>query len=77
MTPDLTLVSTTELVDEFSRRVDAFVFIAYQDRSKKSYALITEFKGSALEVIGLSEMLKDRVKKVVTSNDETAEEDES
>jgi hypothetical protein len=67
---DLSLTTTAELLDELSRRVDAFVFIAYQDRSQKSYALITEFKGNALEVIGLSEMLKDRVKEVVSDTRE-------
>jgi hypothetical protein len=71
---DLSLTTTSELVDELAKRVDAFLFIAYQDRSKQSYALITEFKGSALEVIGLSEMLKDRVKEVVADSREAGEE---
>jgi hypothetical protein len=71
---DLSLTTTSELVDELAKRVDAFLFIAYQDRSKQSYALITEFKGSALEVIGLSEMLKDRVKEVVSDSREAGEE---
>jgi len=71
---DLSLTTTPELVDELAKRVDAFLFIAYQDRSKQSYALITEFKGSALEVIGLSEMLKDRVKEVVADSREAGEE---
>jgi len=58
---DLSTITTTELLDEIGNRVDAFVFIAFQDRSKNSYALMTEFKGNSLEVIGLAEMLKTRV----------------
>ena len=73
MKPDLSLLTTTELLDAVSSRVDAFLFIAYQDRSKSSYALMTEFKGNSMEVIGLSEMLKDRVKEVVSGSREIGE----
>lgn len=71
---DLSLTTTTELIEELSTRVDAFLFIAYQDRSKNSYALMTEFKGSSLEVLGLSEMLRDRVKQVISESREVGEE---
>lgn len=67
---DLSLVTTTELLEEVSNRVDAYLFIGYQDRSSRSFALMTEFKGNSLEVIGLSEMLKDRVREVISGNRE-------
>lgn len=71
---DMSLVTTTELLDEMSRRVDAFVFIAYQDRSKESYALMTEFKGNSLEIIGLSEILRDKVRILVSNSRELRDE---
>lgn len=73
MKPDLTLITTTELLDAVSERVDAFLFIGYQDRSKSSYALMTECKGNSLEIIGLAEMLKDRMKEVVAGSKEQGE----
>lgn len=71
---DISLITTTELLDEVSRRVDAFVFIAYQDRSKQSYALMTEFKGNSLEIIGLSEILREKVRTLVSNSKELSDE---
>lgn len=71
---DLSMHTTTELLDEVSKRVDAFLFIGYQDRSKSSYALMTEFKGNSLEMVGLGELLRDRVKEIVTGSKEVGGE---
>jgi len=64
---DLELATTAELMEEISKRVDAFVFLGYIDRSDKTYALVTETKGTSLEMIGLSWMLGESIKDMVKS----------
>jgi hypothetical protein len=64
---DLELATTNELMEEISKRVDAFVFLGYIDRSDKTYALVTETKGTSLEMIGLSWMLGESIKDMVKS----------
>lgn len=64
---DLELATTEELLGELGKRIDAFVFLGYMDRTKDSYALLTETKGSTLEMLGLSWMLRDSIEKMVTA----------
>jgi hypothetical protein len=64
---DLELATTEELLEEVSKRVDAFVFLGYTDRTADSYALFTETKGSTPEILGLSWMLRDSIEEIVTT----------
>jgi hypothetical protein len=64
MTP-LNLATTAELFEELCGRFDSMLFIGYQDRSSKQYALTYESKGSAPEVVGLSHMVQRHISKLV------------
>lgn len=61
----LTFASTAELIEEIAGRFDAMLFIGYQDRSEKHYVMTYESKGSAPEIVGLSQMASRHVNRLV------------
>lgn len=65
MSNPLTFATTPELFEELASRFDAMLFIGYQDRTDKHYAMTYESKGSAPEIVGLSRMAERHVNRLV------------
>jgi|LauGreDrversion4_2_1035121.scaffolds.fasta_scaffold01998_23 hypothetical protein len=61
----LTFATTQELFDELAGRFDALMFVGYQDRSEKHYAMVFESKGTAPEIVGLAHMAVRHVNRLV------------
>lgn len=68
--PDLTLVSTDDLMDEVSKRSEAMIFAAYQNRSKDDNWYIRRWSGGNIPALGLARFIGKRIEEACDRMDQ-------
>lgn len=73
---DLSILPTDDLLDEMSRRFDSMVFLGYRENyyKKGSDNVLDRFHGDYPRMLGLCELLKDKVKGSMANNVSEADE---
>ncbi len=74
-TPDLTFVTTHELIKELSRRHDVGVIGLIKKSRKDRHEFITEFKGLDLECVGLAALVLHEISDQCQGTMEDVEDD--
>lgn len=67
---DISLVDTSDLLNELLKRYDAAIFTGYRDLDAKQYDVSTITKGSSLEILGLAQFTAQHTKNAVWEDEE-------
>lgn len=71
---DLSLASSDDMLDELSKRNDAMIFAAYQNRSDNLSMYVRRWNGGNIPALGLARFIQKRIEEACDKMDRVEEE---
>jgi len=72
--PDLTLISTSDLLDELMDRHDSSIFASFQNRTDKEMWYMRRWQGGNIPCLGLARFIQRRIEEACDEMDVCVDE---